>query len=162
MAHARACCCPSCPTRAPCRVPVPEWRIRSASMGAGPGVQRPHPEVQVSSGLRPQPRTRGEARALAPTARRTPRAKLSARRAPPTPRPAHPQRAGIRFPRRRPRRQRRTPTPSAAPSRRSAPGLGPALGRPRLAPLPPPAHAHRGRDGGGVVGRPRGSCSARE
>lgn len=59
------------------------------------------------------------------------------------------------------------PVRSAAPSHRAARGLGPAPGRPRLAPLPlarPPAHAHRGRarvrraptglrSGPGVVGR---------
>lgn len=45
-------------------------------------------------GRAPQPRARGEARALPPTTRRTPRAKLSTRKAPRTPHRARPSALG--------------------------------------------------------------------
>lgn len=60
-----------------------------------------------------------------------------------------------------------TPALHTHPVRGALPPRGPGS-RPRTrppaprAPPPRPAHAHRERDGGGVVGRSRGSCSARE
>lgn len=66
---------------------APRW-------GPVPGFSGRTQWCRWALGRAPQPRARGEARALPPTARRTPRAKLSTRKAPRTPLRAHPSALG--------------------------------------------------------------------
>lgn len=126
---------------------------------AGPVVQRPHPEVQVSSGLsaaaphpRGGPRSRSRSHSQTNSTRETFRSQRAADSAPCSS-PA--RRETVSAP------PAQTTEPHTHPVRGALPPRGPGS-RPRTrppaprAPPPQPAHAHRSRDGGGCRRAPTG------
>lgn len=131
-------------------------------MGAGSGVQWPHPVVQVGSGQSPAtPRPRGGPRPTSYNQTNSTRETFHSQSAADSA-PCPSQRARLRSPRRRPRRQRRPPTPSAA--------LRPPTARPGVSARHPVARASRPSPSParprmrtvaelGCGGRPRGSRS---
>lgn len=139
---------------------APRW-------GPVPGFSGRTQWCRWALGRAPQPRGRGEARALPPTARRTPRAKLSTRKAPRIRSVLTPARSAAD-----PASPSQTPAPPTHPVRSALPPRGPGSRpgtrspAPRAPPPRPPAHARCGRAGArqaptGLTLRPGGGREAR-